>query len=124
MSKPRRIVAVVDDDPSMLKAIEYLLDAWGFGVEVFETAETFVRREPFDDICCLVLDVHLPGMSGFDLRRLLSERGHGFPIIFITAVSDETILNEANAAGCVAFLRKPFPSSLLINAIKQAVDDN
>jgi FixJ family two-component response regulator len=124
MAKPRRIVAVVDDDPSMLKSIEYLLDAYGFGVEVFDSAESFVRREPFRNISCLVLDIHLGGMSGFDLGRFLTARGYRVPIIFITAVDDEASAKEANDAGCVAFLRKPFPSSHLLDAIRQAIVQN
>lgn len=105
----------------MLKSIEYLLDAYGYGVEVFLSAETFVRREPFKDISCLVLDIHLGGMSGFDLNRVLAARGYQLPTIFITAVDDEILSQEANDAGCVAFLRKPFPPSHLLDAIRQAI---
>lgn len=119
---PKSIVAVVDDDPGMLKSIEYLLDAHGFGVEVFASAETFTRREPFKGISCLILDIQLGGMSGFDLRRLLSERGCRFPIIFITAADDESTAREAHDRGCAAFLLKPFKPICLINAIKQAMD--
>lgn len=121
MPERRRIVAVVDDDPSMLNAIECLLNSFGFDVKKFNSAEAFVRCEPFENIACMVLDIHLGGMSGFDLRRLLSDRGHKLPIIFITAVDDEPIVKMAKDGGCVAFLRKPFPSSSLIDAINQAM---
>jgi FixJ family two-component response regulator len=124
MAQPRSIVAVVEDDPSMRKSIEYLLDAYGFGVEVFVSAETFVRREPFKNISCLVLDIHLGGMSGFDLSRFLTQRGYRFPIIFITAAENEALSKEANDAGCVAVLRKPFQSSHLLDAIRQAIVRN
>jgi FixJ family two-component response regulator len=124
MPKQHSNVAVIDDDPSMQRAIECLLDASGFGVEVFNSAETFVGREPFENIFCLIVDVNLGGMSGFDLNRFLAARGYRFPTIFITAVDDEAFAKEAFDAGCIAFLRKPFPSSHLLDAIRQAIFQN
>jgi FixJ family two-component response regulator len=123
MTKSQCIVAVVDDDPSMLNSIEYLLDAHGFSVELYSSAETFTKRDPLDDISCLVLDIHLGGMSGFDLQHLLSERGYRFPVIFITAVADEVIARTAQDSGC-PLLRKPFSSGGLINAIRRAIERN
>ena len=123
MAKSQCIVAVVDDDQSMLNSIEYLLDAHGFGAELFSSAETFVRRDTLDDISCLVLDIHLGGMSGVDLQRILSDRGYRFPVIFITAVADEAITDAVRDAGC-PLLRKPFSSGGLISAISRAIEQS
>jgi FixJ family two-component response regulator len=119
---PSSIVAVVDDDPGMLESIGYLLDAHGLQVEMFDSAEAFMGRAPFENVSCLVLDIHLGGMSGFDVQRVLSERGSRLPIIFITAVDSEAIADRARDGGCVAFLRKPFSSNGLIDAIRRAID--
>jgi FixJ family two-component response regulator len=119
MSIGRKVVAVIDDDPSMLKAIERLLRAHGFDAEVFESAEAFLSGDARGEAACLVLDIHLGGMSGIELRRRLTAGGSALPIIFITAVDDEAIYREAMGAGCVAYLRKPFAANLLIGAINQ-----
>jgi len=120
MPMARKVVAVVDDDPSMLKAIARLLGAHGFDAEVFASAEAFLRRDAAEDAACLVLDVNLGGMSGIELRRRLTDTGSRLPIIFITAVDDEATEQEAVAAGCVAYLHKPFPATQLIGAIQAA----
>lgn len=121
MTGQRSIVAIVDDDPSMLNALRHLLDASGFLVETFESAEGFVQREPFTNVSCLILDVNLGGMSGFDLSRHLSESGYRLPIIFISALHDQLIATEARDHGCAAFLKKPFTSERLVDAIKRAI---
>jgi FixJ family two-component response regulator len=77
-------------------------------------------REPNSNTICVILDIHLAGMSGFDLGRLLTERGYRFSIIFITAVDDDATRKQAQDVGCLAYLRKPFPGNRLINAIKRA----
>jgi len=120
MPMARKVVAVVDDDPSMLKAIARLLGAHGFDAEVFASAEAFLRRDATKDAVCLVLDIHLGGMSGIELRRRLTDSGSPLPIIFITAVDDEATQQEAVAAGCAAYLHKPFPATQLIGAIQAA----
>ena len=120
MSIRRKVVTVVDDDPAMLKAIQRLLGAKGFDVETFASAEAFLAGSAATKATCLVVDINLGGMSGIELRRRLAASGSLLPVIFITALDDETTRKEAMEAGCVAFLRKPFLSHLLIDAIEKA----
>jgi FixJ family two-component response regulator len=120
MPPGRRVVAVVDDDPLMVKALERLLRASGFEVAAFESAEAFLALGESGDLACLVLDVSLGGISGIELAHRLAASGHRVPVIFITAVDNEATREEAVEAGCVAFLTKPFPAAALINAVSQA----
>src|SRR5262245_46436097 len=117
----RTTVAVVDDDPSMLNAADSLLHAQGFATMVFASAEEFLDRGAVTQVDCLLLDIHLGGMSGIELQRRLKGSGSKLPVIFMTALDDEAMREEALKAGCVAFLRKPFAARQLINAIKTAV---
>ena len=121
MLKRRKIVAVVDDDPSMLNAAESLLDAQGFATMVFVSAEEFLDRGAATQVDCLLLDIYLGGVSGFELRKRLKNSGSTLPVIFMTALDDEAIREQALKAGCVALLRKPFQARKLLEAIKQAV---
>jgi FixJ family two-component response regulator len=113
------VVAVVDDDSSMRVGLERLLQARGFGTEVFPSAETFLAGRNAPD--CLLLDIHLGGMGGFELRRRLSDEGSRLPVIFMTAFDDEATRREAASLGCVAYLRKPFPGQQLMDAIAAAI---
>ena len=120
MSTRRKLVTVVDDDPAMLKALERLLGAKGFDVEAFASAEAFLAGTAATKASCLVLDIHLGGMSGIELRHRLAASGSRLPVIFITALDDEATRKAAMEAGCVALLRKPFLSRLLLDAIEKA----
>jgi CheY-like chemotaxis protein len=84
MPKRRKIVAVVDDDPSMLNAAESLLDAQGFATMVFASAEEFLDRGAATQVDCLLLDIHLGGVSGIELRRRLKDSRSTLPVIFMT----------------------------------------
>lgn len=117
---PRKVVAIVDDDPAMLKAVGRLLRAMGFDAITFPSAEAFLEGATACKPECLVLDINLGGISGIELRRQLASSGCDLPIIFITAVDDEPTHREATEAGCVAFLRKPFPAKSLVDAIDRA----
>jgi len=120
MAKQRTVVAVVDDDPSMLKGLARLLAAYGFEPAAYPSAEAFLQCVEAGKAACLVLDIHLRGMSGIELRRQLAKAGSKLPVIFITAVDDEPTRIAADEAGCVAYLRKPFPAGLLMGAIAKA----
>jgi len=117
----RRLILVVDDDPSILGAVERLLRVHGFDAEVFSTVENFLARANISGATCLVLDIHLNGMSGIELRRRLTLSGIELPVIFITANDSETTRKAALEAGCVAYLPKPFPTKSLMAAIDSAL---
>lgn len=116
------MIAIVDDDLGMLKAVERLLRAHGFLVTGSTSAEAFLASDASKKADCLVLDVQLDHTSGLELHRRLASCGHAVPVIFITAFEDERTRNEAIKAGCVDYLRKPFPSHLLLAAIEKALN--
>jgi FixJ family two-component response regulator len=118
-------VAVVEDDPSMRRSIERLLNAHGHRTHGYASAETFLESEfAGSTIGCLVLDIHLAAMSGIQLRRQLRVSGSTLPVIFITAVDDEALEAEARGTGCVAYLHKPFAAKLLLSAVDDALSSN
>lgn len=121
MSDQREVIAIVDDDQAMLKAIQRLLTACGFATRTFSSAEAFLDCRTAKDAACLVLDIHLGGMSGIELRKRLVAVRSTLPVIFITAVDDESTRSEVMEVGCVACLRKPFSASTLIGAIDKAI---
>ena len=112
-----RTIAVVDDNPSMLQGLNRLLLAHGFRVQTFGSAESFLGGLAECEADCLLLDVHLSGISGIELQRQLTSLGSDLPVIMMTAVDTAATRREAFDAGCVAYLRKPFLSKLLIDAI-------
>ena len=114
------MIAVVDDDASVLKGIERLLGAYGFATKVFASAEAFLDLNATAEVDCLLVDIHLGGMSGIELRHHLAASGCKLPVIFMTAFDDEATRMQAQGAGCIAFLHKPFVANLLIGAIEQA----
>ena len=121
MTKRQNTIAIVDDDPSMLRATKDLLEAQGFSTREFSSAEEFLIRGVAAHVDCLLLDIHLGGMSGFELRNQLKISGSTLPVIFITALDDQDTRAQAQKAGCVAFLRKPYSKRQLMDAIRKAV---
>jgi FixJ family two-component response regulator len=111
------IVAVIDDDPIMLEATSSLLSAFAFKTENYESAEAFLESVATSRAGCLVCDIHLGGASGLELARRLAAEGSKLPIIFVTGSDAESVRRQAIELGCVAFLRKPFFSSALIEAL-------
>jgi FixJ family two-component response regulator len=105
----------------MLNAAESLLDAHGFTTMKFPSAEEFLGSGEATRVDCLLVDIHLEGVSGIELRRQLKVSHPELPVIFMTALDDEAVRRQALKAGCVTFLHKPFPAHELIEAIKRAV---
>jgi len=122
MQSQNRNIVVVDDDAEMRLAIERLLSASGFLAITFHSAEALLDSNAATNAACLILDIHLPGFSGFDLYRRLRERGHEIPVIFITAYDDQDARTQANELGAVAFLNKPFRGQQLLAAIKEVLE--
>jgi FixJ family two-component response regulator len=109
-------VIVIDDDPSVLKGLARVLKISGFDPVVFDCAESFENKRDIDEACCLVIDIHLKGKSGLELRQTLGEQ---VPVIFITASDSDAVSVAAREAGCIAFLRKPFSARSLIDPIQR-----
>ena len=117
-------VLVVDDDSSTRHAVGRLLRLRGLDAELFESGEDLLAQADVHDAVCAVLDIHLPGISGIELRRRLALAEASLPVIFMTANDSEAIRRSARAAGCVAYLSKPFSSQMLAGALDAALAQN
>lgn len=117
-----KIVFLVDDDPSILKAFSRLLCSEGFSVEAFSSAGEFLERGCCNGPGCLVLDVNLPDMAGLDLQEEMNKKGITLPIIFITGYGDIPMTVRAMKGGAVNFLTKPVDAGDLLEAIGGALE--
>jgi FixJ family two-component response regulator len=115
------VVAIVDDDESVRESLPDLLREFGFATHSFSSAEEFLTSDSLVQTGCLVLDIAMPGMTGFDLQQELKLRGHSIPIIFISAHKDEVVRRRAFQQGAVEFLSKPFSDTALLQALNTAL---
>lgn len=115
------VVAIVEDDAAMRRSLERLLQASGYATLAFASAESFIASGAGDDAMVVVLDIHLGGMSGIELRRHLSTTGVATPVVFITAIDDAATRAAAMATGCVDCLLKPFDARCLTDALERAL---
>jgi FixJ family two-component response regulator len=122
MNESQSTVFVVDDDAAVREALRALIDSVGLRVELFGSAGEFLQRKLPHLPSCLILDVRLPGKSGFDLQRELAEANIGIPIIFITGHGDIPMSVRAMKAGAVEFLAKPFRDQDLLDVIQLALE--
>src|SRR6202140_1405007 len=117
---PPRHISIVDDDASIREALKSLMRSVRFSVDAYGSAEEFLASERVNDTACLILDVYLPGMNGFELQNHLKAEGRAIPIVFITAHSDETSRRRALKGGAIDFLSKPVRRDVLLKAIQSA----
>ena len=115
-------VFVIDDDEDLRASIASLLKSEGLSAETFTSVEEFLSRERSDGPGCLVIDVKLPSMTGFEAQRQLSAAGLKIPTIFISGYDDKATIARAMKSGAVAFLRKPFNVQEFLNAIREALN--
>lgn len=115
------LVVVVDDDASVRESLPDLLAELGFAVRTFSSAEAFLASDGIADTRCLVVDIEMPGMNGFELLRVLRKRGHDLPTIFMTAHTDDAYRRRLMEARPVACLFKPFGERALLEAIEAAL---
>lgn len=120
MSKRRTVVAVIDDNSSMLCAMNNILNVFGYDTELYGSVQAFLDGATNSQASCLIVDVQIGASRGLDLVQRLGELGLRLPIIFMTARDDEQIEKQAERADCVALLRKPFPAGALIEAINKS----
>jgi len=122
MIEPNSIVFVVDDDASLREALKSLIRSVGLTVELFGSTQEFLNRKRPEVAGCLVLDIRLPGTSGLDFQRKLTEANIIIPIIFITGHGDIAMSVRAMKAGAIEFLTKPFRDQDLLDAIHTGLE--
>src|SRR5246500_2952539 len=111
-------VLVIDDDPDLRASVGRLLRSLGLDAQLFASISAFLKSDPPDGPTCLVLDVRLPGQSGLDLQRELTQANRELPIIFITGHGDIPMSVQAMKNGAIEFLTKPFRDQELLEAIQ------
>jgi FixJ family two-component response regulator len=124
MSESKPLIAVVDDDESVCRALERLLSSIGMDTQTFASGSQFlgfIETIPTFHPDCVVLDLHMPGLSGLDVQERLARSGSPLAIIFITAFDESGARERALEGGAVAFLRKPFSDEDLIKALNEAI---
>lgn len=117
-----RTISVVDDDPSVRKALSRLLRVAGYTSAAYESAEAFVEAGGAEISDCVILDVHLSGLSGLELQAQLVRSHASCPVLFMTAFNDDSARAQALEAGAVEFLRKPLDIGCLLEVIRTALD--
>ena len=115
------LIAVIDDDESFRMALVESLCSLGYGARGFASAEEFLTWEAHASCNCVITDVHMPGMSGLDLARLLSGRRPRVPVVIVTARSDLGSDAHAVADGAIWLLQKPFKTEALIDYLEKAL---
>jgi FixJ family two-component response regulator len=118
------VVAIVDDDNAVRMATRGLVESFGYDVETFDSAEAFLGSEWSRKAHCLITDVQMPGMSGFDLHKHLVSSDIDMPVIFITAFPDSALRDRVLKGGAVAYLTKPFDQAVLLESIRRAIGDD
>jgi len=118
-----RLVAIVDDDESVQRALQDLIESDGLSALCFGSAEQFLDSEARNKAACLIADVRMPGLSGFELQAKLKAERCPIPIIFITAHGDAEMRIHARREGAVEFLSKPFDDAVLLEIVHAALEE-
>ena len=120
MSLDKKQIFIVDDDESIRRALKFLLVTYGFEVNTFSSAEEFFSAIPNSTLGCLIMDVHMPGLSGWETQERLVQRGANRPVIIISADKKEGLQERSLKAGTIGFLQKPFNDQDLVDLINSA----
>jgi FixJ family two-component response regulator len=121
MGKTPHLVCIVDDDPSVRRALGRLVIAYGYEVKLFASGRQCLDEPLIDIAACLIIDVMMPDMSGFELHTLLTAAGHTIPTIFVSAHDISELKEREQLSSCVAFLNKPYDEELLYEALHNAI---
>ena len=116
------LIAIVDDDRLIRRSLERLLKSAGLTAKSFDSAEDYLDVGDHNGVCCIILDIGLPGMSGFELHRRLAAEPNRLPVVFISARDEPEVEDKATQAGAIAFLRKPFDEDALLHAVQTGME--
>ncbi len=120
MFSDKKWVYIVDDDGSVRHSLEFLMSTYGFAVKTFPCAEDFFSAVPNNAPGCLILDINLPGLNGWEVQQQLVKAGCQRPVIFITGGKYGDFKEKALKEGAVGFLQKPFNNQELLDLVDQA----
>ena len=115
-------IFIVDDDESVCRSLKVLLVTYGFTVDTFSSAEEFFHAVSNSVPGCLLLDIHMQGMGGWEALQHLLATGSSRPVIIVSADKNGELNEKALKAGAAGFLQKPFNDQALVNLIKVAVE--
>jgi FixJ family two-component response regulator len=118
-----RLVAILDDDESVLRSLQDLIESDGLSTLCFGSAEQFLDSDARNTAACLIADIRMPGMSGLELQAKLKTERCRIPVIFITAHGDAEMRIHAMREGAVEFLSKPFDDAVLLDIVHAALAD-
>ena len=116
-----RLVAIVDDDESVQRALQDLIESDGLFALCFGSAEQFLDSEARNKAACLIADVRMPGLTGLELQAKLKAERCPIPVVFITAHGDAEMRIHAMREGAVEFLSKPFDDAVLLEIVHTAL---
>jgi FixJ family two-component response regulator len=116
-----RLVAIVDDDESVRRALQDLIESDGLSALCFGSAEQFLDSEARNKAACLIADIRMPGLSGLELQAKLKAERCRIPVVFITAHGDAEMRIHAMREGAVQFLSKPFDDTVLLEIVHAAL---
>jgi FixJ family two-component response regulator len=116
-----RLVAIVDDDESVQRALQDLIESDGLSALCFGSAEQFLDSEARNKAACLIADIRMPGLSGLELQAKLKAERCRIPVVFITAHGDAEMRIHAMREGAVQFLSKPFDDTVLLEIVHAAL---
>ena len=123
MAKEKVVVYVVDDDESVRKGLMKLLRTANLDGEAFPSAEDFLKHASQNRNACILIDIRMPGLTGFDLQKRLLSQGMEIPVIVVSASDDYKTREEARKLGAIGFFRKPVDDQALLDAIWWAISE-
>ncbi len=121
MSKRQSLIYIIDDDESVRRAFGRLLRSAGHDIEVFSSPDEFLSGERQKEDACILVDVRMPGLTGFGLLEKLAEEKTHLPVIVVSASDDANIRQHARELGAISFFRKPVDDQALLDAIWWAI---
>ena len=115
------MISIVDDDLAVREMLVSLTRSLGYDAFGFGSAEEFLASDDFERFTCAITDIHMPGMTGFELLKRLRKRKGSLPVIMITARTEPDLERKALSGGAISLLRKPLDVELLIGCLKKAL---
>jgi FixJ family two-component response regulator len=116
------MISLVDDDPGVREATASLLRSLGYDVKTFESGQALLDWSGLSETCCVIADVMMPEIDGFELQRRLARQGFQFPIIFVTGIAEDSARERLMRGGAYDVLSKPCPEKRLMDCLEAALE--